>query len=485
MTKNLFACLLAVAALLGAPAAAQTQAEAPQAGPLQPLERIAAVVDEDVVLRSELDRAVANITRQYAGRENQLPPREILERQVLERLILVKLQLARAEQTGVRVTDQEIDGAIAGMARQNRLSLEQLRQQLAAEGENYADFRDSVRDELMIQRLRQRFAQSRIAVSEAEIDAALAAQKSAGMHYHLAHILVALPEGATPEQIKTASGKIEGIAGLIERGEMDFSAAAVRYSDSPNALEGGDLGWRSIDEIPTAFGSLIRNLQPGEVSAPIRGASGFQLVKLVEVRDANQAGPGMVTQVHARHILVRTNDSTSEAAARARIDTVAARLKGGADFDQVAREESQDLSTQAKGGDLGWFVPEQFGSDFGDQVKALGDGQVSEPFRTQAGWHIVQRLASREIDAGEQTRRARIGDTIGRRKLEDEWNRFLRELRGEAYVVDARNGMTFDDKPADPQEAGKRRGKGKRPPEGRQPGMGQSGGMGGMGQGRW
>lgn len=485
MTKNLFACLLAVAVLPGIPAAAQTQADASQPGSLQPLERIVAVVDEDVILRSELDRAVANITRQYAGRENQLPPREVLERQVLERLVLVKLQLARAEQTGVRVTDQEIDGAIAGIARQNRVSLEQLRQQLASEGENYADFRDSVRDELVIQRLRQRFAQSRVAVSEAEIDAALAAQKSAGMQYHLAHILVALPEGATPEQIKTASGKIEGIAGLIRRGEMDFSAAAVRYSDSPNALEGGDLGWRSIDEIPTAFGSLIRNMQAGEVSAPIRGASGFQLVKLVEVRDATQAGPSVVTQVHARHILIRINDSTSEAAAKARIDTLAARLKGGADFAQVAREESQDLNSQAKGGDLGWFIPDQFGSDFGDQVKALGDGQVSEPFRTQAGWHIVQRLASREIDAGEQTRRARIADTIGRRKLEDEWNRYLRELRGEAYVVDARNGMAFDDQPAEPQEAAKkRRGQDKRPPE-NQPGpMRQSGG-GQMGQRRW
>ena len=435
--KKFLAYLLAAFVLSGAPAFAQQTA----AG-LQPVDRIAAVVDEDVILRSELDRAIGNVTRQYAGRENQLPPRDVLERQVLERLVLMKLQLARAEQTGVRVTDQEVDSAIAGIAQQNRLTMEQLRQQAVADGGTFEDFRNSIRDELTVQRLRQRFAQSRISVSEAEIESALAAQKSAGVQYHLAHILVALPEGATPEQIKTGRSKIEGVQSLIERGELDFAAAAVRYSDSPNALEGGDLGWRSSDEIPAAFASLIRNMKPGDVSAPLRGASGFQLLKLVEVRDEAQSGSAnLVNQVHARHILIRVNDTTSEAAAKSKIDTIAARLKGGADFAQVAREESQDLNSQAKGGDLGWFVPEQFGTDFGAQVAALSDGQVSAPFHTDAGWHIVQRVATRQQDASEDNRRARISDTIGRRKLEDEWNRYLQELRGEAYFVDMRNGL--------------------------------------------
>lgn len=436
---------LLVAGLFGAAAFAQPQ----------PIDRIAAVVDEDVVLRSELDRAVANITRQYAGRENQLPPRDVLERQVMERLVLMKLQLARAEQTGVRVTDQEVDSAIASIARQNNVSLDQMRQQLASEGGTFTEFRDSVRDELVIQRLRQRFAQSRISVSEAEIEAALEAQKNAGTQYHLAHILVAMPEGATPEQIQTAKSKIEGIQGLLQRGEMDFSAAAVRYSDSPNALEGGDLGWRSIDEIPAAFASLIKGMKPGDVSAPLRGVSGFQLLKLVEVRDSNQAeAANMVTQVHARHILIRVDDTTSEAAAKAKVDTIAARLKGGAEFTEVARQESQDISSQAKGGDLGWFVPEQYGTQFGMQVSALTDGQTSAPFRTDAGWHIVQRVGTRQTDASEQNLRARISDTIGRRKLEDEWNRYLRELRGEAYFLDMRNGLVTDEqKPSDAKPA--------------------------------
>jgi len=438
--KKFLACLFTAVALSGAPAIAQQQAAS-----LQSLDRIAGIVDEDVILRSELDRAVANISRQYAGRENQLPPRDVLERQVLERLVLMKLQLARAEQTGVRVTDQEIDSTIAGIARQNNLTIDQVRQQAMADGGTFGDFRNSIRDELVVQRLRQRFAQSRISVSEAEVQAALAAQKSAGVQYHLAHILVGLPEGATPEQIKTAKDKIEGVQGLIDRGEMDFSAAAVRYSDSPNALEGGDLGWRSTDEIPAAFASLIKNMKAGDVTAPLRGASGFQLLKLVEVRDEGQsAGADVVTQVHARHILIRVGDSVTDATARAKIDTIAARIKGGADFAQVAREESQDLATQPKGGDLGWFVPEQYGTDFGSQVAALNDGQVSAPFHTDAGWHIVQRIATRQTDAGEENRRARISDTIGRRKLEDEWNRYLQEMRGEAYFVDMRNGVPAD-----------------------------------------
>ncbi|GAB3378137.1 peptidylprolyl isomerase [Lysobacter fragariae] len=438
--KNLFACLLLAASLTGAPAFAQ----------LQPVDRIAAIVDEDVVLRSELDRAVHNIRAQYVGKENQLPPPDVLERQVMERLVLQRLQMARAEQTGVHVTDQEVDQAIGGIAQQNHVSLDQLRQQVTQSGTSFPEFRDSIREELTIQRMRQRFAQSRIQVTEAEVDAAMEAQKNVGAQYHLAHILVALPEGATPEQITTAQRKIEGVQGLLERGEMDFNAAAVRYSDSPNALEGGDLGWRAIDEIPGAFATLIREMKPGQVSQPLRGSSGFQLVKLVEVRDSSQGGSGqMITEVHARHILIRTADAVSDAAAKAKIDTIAARLAGGADFAELAKAESQDINSQAKGGDLGWFEPSVYGLQFGGQVSALSDGQVSAPFNSDAGWHIVQRLASRQVDSGEKNRRAQVSDTIGRRKLEEEWNRYLREIRGEAYVLDMRNGIPTDEKPAE------------------------------------
>ncbi|MGJ4804497.1 peptidylprolyl isomerase [Luteimonas sp. SDU82] len=411
-----------------------------QAQSVQPLERIAAVVDEDVILQSELDRAVANILAQYANRQTQLPPRQVLERQVLERLVLVKLQTARAAETGVRVSDPELDAAMGNIAQQNNLSPDQLRQQLARDGMSLDDFRSSLRDEMLIQRLRQRFAQSRVSVSDAEVDAAMAAQ-AGGAQYQLAHILVALPEGATPEQIATGQQKIDGIKGLLDRGEIEFAAAAVRYSDSPNALEGGSLGWRSLDEIPVAFANAIRTMSPGDVIGPTRGPSGFQLLQLVDMRESNpEAAGGTVTQYNARHILIRPAEGAGgDGEAKARIDTLRARIAGGADFQEVARESSDDTVSKAEGGDLGWFTQDEFGPEFGGQVSALEDGQVSAPFRTQAGWHVVQRVASRQTTAGDENRRNQVREAIGQRKLEDEWDRYVREMRGEAYV-DIRSG---------------------------------------------
>ncbi len=402
----------------------------------QQLDRIAAVVDEEIILRSELDRAVANIRSQYAGRSEQLPPDNILERQVLERIILIKLQSARATATGVKISDEEVDGTIQNIARQNRVSVDQMREQLARDGMAFSEFRTSVREELLVQRLRQRFAQSRISVSDAEVDAALSSQaQGAGIQYHLAHILVALPEGANAEQISLGQKKIDGIKGLLDRGEMDFNAAAVRYSDSPNALEGGDLGWRAADQIPPGFANTIRSMQPGQIIGPLRGPSGFQLLKLVETRNGDAAeGAQMVTQFQARHILIRTSDTIDDKAAKAKLETLRARATGGADFSDLASRNSEDTGSNTRGGDLGWFAQDEYGVDFGNQVAQLADGQVSEPFKTQAGWHIVQRVGSRQTNLGNENRRAQIRESIGQRKLEDEWGRFLREMRGEAFI---------------------------------------------------
>ncbi|MDG2526333.1 peptidylprolyl isomerase [Stenotrophomonas sp. HITSZ_GD] len=432
------ASLLVVASALPSPAAAQAAS--------QPLDRIAAIVDEDVILQSELDRAVANVRAQYNGRENQLPPADVLQRQVLERLVLVKLQVSRAEGSGIKVSDDELNRAIASIAQQNGTTVDGLRQKLAADGLTYGDFRRSVREEITVQRLRQSFAQSRISVSEGEVDAAMAQQNNgSSTQYHLAHILVGLPEGATAEQIATGQQKIDGVKSLIDKGELDFSAAAVRYSDSPNALEGGDLGWRAADEIPNAFAQLIKDMQPGQVVGPLRGPSGFQLLKLVEVRSGSgNAAPQMATEYHARHILVRVNENQSDAAAKAKIDTLRARIEGGADFQAVAKESSEDANSRGQGGDLGWFPADAFGPDFGRQVTSLNDGGLSQPFRTEAGWHVVQLVGRRETDVGNENQRAQVRETIGRRKLEDEYNRFLQEMRGEAYVS-FRTGDRADD----------------------------------------
>ena len=427
MTKTLNAVLATLLALAGvsAPAAAQQT---------QPLDRIAAIVDEDVILQSELQRAINNIKGQYAGREHQLPPESVLERQVLERLVLVKLQVARAESSGIRVGGEELNQYLGSIAQQNGTNLDGLRQRLAQDGIGFEDFRNSVREEILTQRLRQSFAQSRISVSEGEVDAALAQQNAGGQQYHLAHILVALPDGASADQISTGQGKIEGIKNLLDKGELDFSAAAVRYSDSPNALEGGDLGWRSLDEIPNAFSNQIKAMKAGDVLGPIRGPSGFQLLKLVGVRDGNAGAGQTVTEYHARHILIRVTDQVSDAAAKAKIDTLRARITGGADFQAVAKEASDDANSRGQGGDLGWFPADAFGPDFGQRVGSVSDGGVTAPFRTDAGWHIVQRVATRETDVSDDNKRAQIRDMIGRRKVEDEYNRYLQELRGEAYV---------------------------------------------------
>ncbi|MFT4256402.1 MAG: peptidylprolyl isomerase [Pseudoxanthomonas sp.] len=418
---------LAIALLLACVPAAAQQA--------QPLDRIAAVVDEQVILQSELERAVHNVQAQYASQPGQLPPMDVLRRQVMERLVLMKLQVARANDTGIHIGEDEINKAVASVAQQNNLSIDGLRQRLVADGMSYDDFRNSIRDEMTVQRLRQSFAQSRVQVSEAEVDAALAQQGSGGIQYHLAHILVGLPDGATAEQIATGQKKIDGIKSLLDKGEMDFAAAAVRYSDSPNALEGGDLGWRSQDEIPTAFVTTLKGASAGQVIGPIRGPSGFQLLKLVETRDAAQGGaPQQVTEVQARHILVRITEVQDANAAKAKIDTLRARIAGGADFNEVAKESSEDPNSRNSGGELGWFPVDAFGPDFGQQITALQDGQVSQPFRTEAGWHIVKREGSRQTDVTDQNRRARVRETIGRRKLEDQYNRFLQEMRSEAYV---------------------------------------------------
>ena len=407
-SRTLLAAALASALLVGT-AQAQTYAGT------QPVDRIAAVVNEDVILRSELDRAIANIRAQYAGKETQLPPADVLERQVLERLVLMRLQIARATDSGINASDEELERAVQGVAEQNNMNVDQLRQRLAQDGMGFADFRNNLRDEIITQKLRQSFAQSRINVSEGEVDAAMAtASATASQQFHLAHILVAVPDGATPEQLAVAQKKIEGVQALIGKGEMTFAAAAVRYSDSPNALEGGDLGWRGLNEIPPTFAQTIQQMQTGQVIGPIRGPSGFQLLQLVETRSAAAGGGEQVTQFSARQILVKVDENTDDAVAKSKAETMAARIAGGADFAKLAAESSDDVATKRRGGDLGWFGADTYGTAFGLQVASLADGQSSAPFKTDAGWVIVQR--------------------IGQRKLEDEWNRFLREMRGEAYV---------------------------------------------------
>lgn len=414
-----------------ATAAVVAPARAQLAQPMQPVDSVVAVVDEDVILRSELDRAVANILAQFADRRDQLPPQSALERQVLERLILVRLQVQRAREGGVRISDAEVEDAIRRIAQQNNISLDQMRRQLAMDGIEFSEFAQSLREEIIVQRLRQSVVQSRVQVSESEIDILLASDSLQSGMVRAANILVALPDGATAEQLELARTKIDGVRALVDRGDMSFEAAAIRYSDAPNALEGGDLGWRRFDEVPPLFARMLEGMSPGEVSPAVRGPSGFHLLQLIERRDSGQQS---VTEYSARHIMVRTTEVVSNEQARERARQLRARLDGGADFAELARAESDDAMTRNAGGDMGWFPLYGWGQAVGDAVLSLEDGQISQPFPSEAGWHIVQRIGSREQDITERLRRDEAREAIGRRKAEDEYERFLRQLRDEAYV---------------------------------------------------
>mgnify|MGYP006188451629 CR=1 FL=1 len=426
MTKRfpvLLASLLAVSSV-----SAPLQVLAQEA---QPLDRIAAVVNEDVVLRSELDRAVANITQQYRGRENQLPPRDVLERQVLDRLVLNRLQLTRAQDTGIRVSDAELDQAIQSVASRNRLTMDQLRQRLATDGLGYEEFRTTLREEMVIERLRQRYIQSRVQVSEAEIDQLLAVREVGGPEVRLANIVVAVPDGASADQIATAQKKISGVRDVIVKGELTFSAAAIRYSDAQNALEGGDIGWRAFDAIPPAFVGMLQSMKPGDVSQPVRGPNGFQIIQLVETREAGQQ---TITEFNAQGLLVRITPTLPAEAARQKVEALHAKLVAGEKFADVARADSDDTLTRADGGDMGWFAINAWGSAIGNQLQSLADGQLSQPFQSEVGWHIVQRLGTRQQDVTEQNRRNQAREIIAQRKAEEEFERFMRQMRAEAFV---------------------------------------------------
>lgn len=395
-----------------------------------PVDAIVAVVDEDVILRSDLDRAVTTILAQYASQPDQLPPRDVLERQVLDRLVLNRLQLTRAQDTGIRVSDAEVDQAVQSVASRNRMTMDQLRQRLATDGLGYEEFRTTLREEMVIERLRQRYVQSRVQVSEAEIDQLLTVREVGGPEVRLANIVVAVPDGATAEQIAIAQTKISGVRDVIVKGELTFSAAAIRYSDAQNALEGGDIGWRGLDAIPPAFAGMLQSMKPGDISQPVRGANGFQMVQLVETRDAGQQ---TITEYNAQGLLVRTSPTLPAEAARQKVEALHAKLLAGEKFADVARADSDDTLTRADGGNMAWFAINAWGSAIGNQLQALSDGQLSQPFQSEVGWHIVQRLGTRQQDVTEQNRRNQAREIIAQRKAEEEFERYLRQLRSEAY----------------------------------------------------
>jgi peptidyl-prolyl cis-trans isomerase SurA len=397
------------------------------------LDTIAAVVDNDIITRGELAASMATIERQLKKKGTPLPPPEVLQNQVLERLILAKLQLRAAERNGIVVDDQTLNTAIENLARQNNLTLSQLRQTIEKDGFDFAGFREDIRKEIMFTRLRQRMVDSQIQLSDQEVDSMMGNPRAASggeREYNIAQILIALPEGASPEQVEAGHKKALGILEQLRQG-ADFKRLAVAVSDDRQALEGGELGWRKIDQIPTLFADVVPRLQPGQVSDLIRSSSGFHIVKLLESKGSQQR---LVNQIHIRHILIATNERATGDDARLRVQRLRERIQNGADFAELARANSNDNASAVKGGDLGWITTSELPPSFEQEVNQLQPGQLSRPFQTPAGWHIVQLLERRQSEGGGDSQRAQLKEALFKRRADEEWELWLRRLRGEAYV---------------------------------------------------
>lgn len=417
--------LLVNAGLLNSVCAQSTEAS-------MAVDSIVAVMDEDVILRSELEQAISNIKVQYAKQAGQLPPDAVLEKQVLERLILQRLQINRAKDIGIRVSDAELNQTIQSIASSNKMTPEQFQERLQKDGLGFEDYRNNLRDELMQQRLRQSYVQNRVQVSDNEVDQLIASQQAAGPEVLLANILVAMPESPTADQIATAKRKIDGVRDLIIKGQITFKAAAIRYSDAQNALEGGEIGWRTYDSIPPQFTTLIAEMKAGDVSQAIRGPSGYQLIQVAEIRDSKATQ--FVDEYRAQAILIDPNIVGGNEVARQRAEEIHGRLVKGEDMAKLAKEfSSKDLNADT-GGILEWFTQNQWGTQVGNQIVLLKDNDLSPVIQSDAGYLIIKRIGKRSQDANAENKRRQARESIGQRKSEEEYERFLRQLRSEAFV---------------------------------------------------
>ena len=394
------------------------------------IDSIVALVDDDVILRSELDIAIKGIVDRIRQQGGELPPQNLLEKQVLERLIIRRLQLLRAYQTGIRISDSDIDQSLMMLADQNQLSLMQLRQLIEADGEDFIEFRQNIGEEMMTERLRQRVVNSMDPITETEIDILLASERFNTGEYNISHILIGLKEGATPQMIAEQESKANNLHQQLQEG-LDFASAAISYSDSQEALEGGLVGWRDLNSVPVAFSDAIKNLRAGQFTVPIRSPAGFHIIKVNEYRERSQV---MATEFHARHIMIETNDLVGPRLAMERVRDIHKQLTDGEDFAKLARDNSDDVSSANLGGDMGWFMPQSYGERMEQTLSALQDGEISEPFQTENGWHIIERLGKREKDVTVESIRNAARNNLQQQKMDIELEKFLQEMRDEAFV---------------------------------------------------
>ena len=400
---------------------------------VQDLDRIVAVINDDVIMRTELAEKIRTVTSQMQEQKIPLPPQPILEKQVLDRLIMTKLQIQTAQNTGIRVDDETLNRTISNIAAENELNLNQFREILEGDGYGYETFRKDIRNEILISRLQQRQVDNRIIVTEREIENFLSNREFQGetdIEFHIAHILIAINEGASTRQVTQTRETADKVLSELQGG-ADFSNMAATYSDGQQALDGGDLGWRKAGQVPTLFADFITNMEVGDLSDIIKSPSGYHIIKLLDKRSTEQV---VVTQTKARHILIQPDELTTPEDALRRLRQLRMRIEGGDDFAELARAHSVDAMSAAQGGDLGWVNPGDLVPEFQRVMDSLEPGATSEPFRTQFGYHVVQVLDRREHDSTEDIKRARAREAIRRRKLDEARTDWLRQMRDEAYV---------------------------------------------------
>lgn len=394
------------------------------------IDRIAAIVDESAIMQSELDARMDSVKRQMGG---QMPPDSLLRPQVLERLILENIQLQMAERGGVQVTDQQLTDTVKRIAQQNGMTLEQFSAALKKDGLSYKEAVEQIRTEMIISRVQKFQVNNRVQISQQDIDyflASKAGQMATEAEYRLSHILISIPSQASPADIKKARKKADAIIAEIKAGK-DFQQQAIEKSNGRNALKGGDLGWRKQAQLPSLFADAVIDLEPGQVSDPIKSASGFHIIQIADKRGGSTM---MVLQTKVSHILVMPNEIRSDKDSRARIRQVYKKLDNGADFEELAKEYSDDPGSAAKGGDLGWVNPGDMVPAFDRIMNEIEPGVLSQPFKSKFGWHILKVDERKETDLGEQVQRNQIYQMLQARQFEEELPIWLRKIRSEAYV---------------------------------------------------
>ena len=431
ISSRLLPALGIVLLLFARIACAQAPARA-DANPV-PLDRVLVIVNDEAITQWDTNEQRRILLSQMKASNITAPSNDILDKQVLERLIIERAVLQYAKETGIRVDDTTVERTILRVAEENKLSPDAFRKVLEREGIPYANYREDIRRQITVQRVRDREVDSKITVSDAEVDnylATVASQAGGEDEYLLSHIYITVPEQASPDVVEASRKRAEQALAEVKSGK-DFGQVAAAWSGAPDAPSGGTLGWRTRARLPSVFADIVRKMKPGDISDVLRSAGGFHIVKLVDERNRDQ--PTVVDQTHARHILIKVNEQTSEADAKARIDRLRERLVGGASFEDLARANSEDASG-AKGGDLGWLSRGDTVPDFEHPMDKLAVNELSQPIRTPFGWHLIQVLERRKQDVTKERRREEARKAIRQRKSDEQFDEFVRQLRDRTYV---------------------------------------------------